>query len=86
MSLEIEGFTPRQRELADRIWALETPEQVVEFFNTLPKNFLHDAYVVYRMIIEACWDDMDLEDCAEANEVITRHQQWCRDMPGKTFG
>lgn len=72
MDIEIEGFTPRQRELADRIWALETPEQVVEFFNTLPRNLLHDAYVVYRMIIETVWDDMDLEDCAEANEVINR--------------
>lgn len=72
MDIEIEGFTPRQRELADRIWALETPEQVVEFFNTLPRNLLHDAYVVYRMIIETVWDDMDLQDCAEANEVINR--------------
>ena len=70
MDIEIEGFTPRQRELADRIWALETPEQVVEFFNGLPRNLLHDAYVVYRMIIETVWDDMDLDDCAEANDVI----------------
>jgi len=72
MDIEIEGFTPLQRELADRIWALETPEQVVEFFDILPKNLLHDAYVVYRMIIETVWDDMDLADCAEANEVIER--------------
>ena len=72
MDIEIEGFTPLQRELADRIWALETPEQVVEFFDILPKNLLHDAYVVYRMIIETVWDDMDLADCAEANEVINR--------------
>lgn len=70
MNIEIEGFTPLQRELADRIWAMETPEQVTEFFETLPRNLLHDAYVVYRMIIEYCWDDMDLGECEEAHSVI----------------
>ena len=72
MNIEIEGFTPRQRELADRIWALESPEHVIEFFDTLPRNLLHDAYVVYKMIIETVWDDMDLGDCTEAHEVIER--------------
>ena len=72
MNVEIEGFTPLQRELADRIWAIESPEALIEFFDLLPRNLLHDAYVVYRMIIETVWDDMDLGDCAEAHEVIER--------------
>ena len=72
MNIEIEGFTPRQRELADRIWALDSPDDVVAFFNSLPRNLLHDAYVVYKIIIETVWDDMDLGDCAEAHEVIER--------------
>ena len=70
MNLEIKGFTPPQRELADQIWAIESPEALVEFFELLPRNLLHDAYLVYRMIIETTWDDMDLGDCAEAHEVI----------------
>ena len=72
MNVEIEGFTPLQRELADRIWALDSPDDVVAFFDTLPRNLLHDAYVVYKMIIETVWDDMDLGDCTEAHEVIER--------------
>jgi hypothetical protein len=75
MNVEIEGFTPLQRELADRIWALDSPDDVVAFFNTLPRNLLHDAYVVYKMIIETVWDDMDLGDCAEAHAVIERVRQ-----------
>ena len=77
MNIEIEGFTPLQRELADRIWALDSPDDVVAFFDTLPRNLLHDAYLVYRMIIETVWDDMDLGDCAEAHAVIER----VRNMP-----
>lgn len=72
MAMEIEGFTPRQQELADRIWALESPEHLVEFFETLPRNLLHDAYVVYKMIIETTLDDWDWSDCSEAHEVIER--------------
>jgi len=72
MNVEIEGFTPLQRELADRIWALDSPDDVVAFFDTLPRNLLHDAYVVYKMIIETVWDDMDWSDCSEAHAVIER--------------
>ena len=70
MNIEIEGFTPLQRDLANKIWAMESPDDVVAFFNTLPRSLLQDAYLVYRMIIETAWDDMDLGDCAEANAVI----------------
>ena len=70
MNIEIEGFTPLQRDLANKIWAMESPDDVVAFFNTLPRSLLHDAYVVYRMIIEAAYDDLDYSDCAEANAVI----------------
>ena len=68
--MEISGLTPLQRELADRIWAIDGPDQLVEFFQTLPRNLLHDAYVVYLMIIQACWDDTDLGDMTEAQAVI----------------
>lgn len=70
MQIEVEGFSPIQRELADQIWALDSPEQLVEFFRILPRSLLHDAYVVYHMIMQAVWDDTDLGDCAEAREVI----------------
>ena len=72
MNMEIEGFTPLQRELADRIWAIESPEALIEFFDLLPRNLLQDAYVVYKMIIETTLDDMDWSDCSEAHEVIER--------------
>lgn len=70
MTVEIKAFTPRQRELADHIWSIETPEQLVKFFEVLPQDLLPDAYFVYKMIIETVMDDMDWGDCVEANQVI----------------
>lgn len=77
MNIEIEGLSPIQHEIADRIWSLETPDQLVEFFQLMPKNLLHDAYVVYHMIIWACIDQNDGNECIEANEVI----EYIRNMP-----
>lgn len=70
MDMEIEGLTERQRELADRIWAIQSPDHLVEFFQTLPRSLLQDAYFVYKLIIEHALDDMDYGDCSEALEVI----------------
>jgi len=70
--IKIEGLSPLQHELADRIWGLESTDQVVAFFDLLPKNLLHDAYVVYQMIIWAYMDEMDPGDMAEAQELIQR--------------
>ena len=63
--MEIAGFTPRQIDLANRIWALDTPEQIIEFFDTLPRSLLVDAYTVYQMII---WEFQDQEDPGEMTE------------------
>lgn len=68
--MKLSGLTPLQSELADRIWAIESPEALVEFFDLLPRNLLHDAYMVYRLIIETAWDDVDFGDMIEAREVI----------------
>ena len=77
MSIEIEGLSPVQQEIADRIWNLDNPDQVVEFFQLIPKSLLHDAYVVYHMIIWACLDQDDGGDCTEAHAVIER----ARNLP-----
>ena len=63
--MEIAGFTPRQMDLANRIWALDSPEQIIEFFDTLPRSLLVDAYTVYQMII---WEFTDQEDPGEMTE------------------
>ena len=51
--IEIQGFTPLQRDLADRIWSMDTEREVTEFVGTLPKSLKREAWVVMQMIIAA---------------------------------
>ena len=61
--IEIQGFSALQRELADRIWSLDTQGQVEEFVGTLPKSLKREAWVVMQMIIAAELDTyMEVSD------------------------
>lgn len=64
--IEIQGFTALQRDLADRIWSLDTQDQIAEFVTTLPKNLKREAWVVMQMIIAAELDNvMEVEDAVK---------------------
>ena len=77
MSIEIPGLTPLQMELADQIWSMESMEDVLAFFDSLPRNLKVEAYVVYTMILWAWQDEEPVGDCAEALEVI----DYVRNLP-----
>ena len=51
MTNGIEGFSPLQKDLADRIWALDTELEVSAFIMSLPRSLKREAYVVMQMII-----------------------------------
>ena len=72
MSMEIEGLSPLQQEIADQLWSLESPEQITEFFSLLPRSLLHDAYVVHQMMMWACRDSLEPDDFEAAHWVIER--------------
>jgi hypothetical protein len=68
--MQIEGLSPLQRELADRIWACESKEAVLELFDTLPRSLKVEAYVVYQMILWTWLDEEPVTDFSEALAVI----------------
>ena len=70
MSIEIPGLSARQIDLANRIWNMDTTEEIMAFFDTLPHRARIDAYVVYSMILWAWQDEEPVGDCVEAREVI----------------
>jgi hypothetical protein len=70
MSIEIPGLSPRQIDLANRIWSMDSIEEVVAFFDTLPQRAKIDAYIVYQMILLAWQDEEPVGDCVEARAVI----------------
>ena len=70
MSIEIPGLSARQIDLANRIWSMESTEEVLAFFDTLPHRARIDAYIVYTMILWAWHDEEPVGDYAEARAVI----------------
>jgi hypothetical protein len=61
--VQIQGFTALQRELADRIWSMDTQAEVDEFVTTLPRSLKREAWVVMQMIIAAELDNyMEVTD------------------------
>ena len=48
---KIQGFTPLQKELADRLWSIDTQQGVEQFVTSLPRNLRREAYTVITMIV-----------------------------------
>jgi hypothetical protein len=72
--ITIEGFTPLQRDIADRLWELDSPEEVAAFMLSLPKNLRRTACVVHDMIIAASIDELvaKMPQYPEAEELVDR--------------
>jgi len=51
--ITIEGFSPLQREIADRIWSMDTEHEVQSYIYGLPRRQRRQAWVVMQMIIAA---------------------------------
>lgn len=56
---EIQGFTALQREIADRIWSMDTQEEIQQYVLSMPKNLRTHAWIVMNMIIAAELDQTD---------------------------
>jgi acyl-CoA reductase-like NAD-dependent aldehyde dehydrogenase len=68
--IRLEGLTPLQAELADRLWQLSTPEQVSEWLATLPQALRRQAQSLMYLITVECIDQDPLDDLSEALAVI----------------
>jgi hypothetical protein len=59
LTLEIDGFNIRQRVIADILWAMDTPEQVSSFIESLAPDAAREAHVVMTMMTWAMLDTVD---------------------------
>jgi len=69
MDITITGLTPLQRDLADKIWACDSEDDVVEFIGALPKRLRGQARLVHELMMAAVWDDV-VEKQQEFPEVM----------------
>jgi hypothetical protein len=49
--ITVEGFSPLQRELADKMWALDSFEDLEDFILSLPRNLRRTAITVRDMLV-----------------------------------
>ena len=70
MSLQIQGLTTLQRAIADMLWSLDTEQEIVEWFGTLPANIRPIAHSVLSIMVYEQIDQTPIEDFSDAQEVI----------------
>jgi hypothetical protein len=64
VSIEIKNLTPEQVEMLDAMWACESSEEYLDWYNLLDAEDQHMADVLQRMIILETMDEM-LEEVSD---------------------
>ena len=70
--MKIEGLTPLQHEILERIWSMDSKEQVMAWFETLPSNLRKTAHAMLMMVVIEMIDEEPCEDLRLAQMVIDR--------------
>jgi hypothetical protein len=70
--IEIHGLSERQREIADMLWTLSSTQELREWFDSLDRDTLFEAYIVHQMMLLAFLDQEPLGRMKEANQLIDR--------------
>ena len=70
--IQLDGLTPLQQELAERMWAMESMDEIVSWVQMMPRSVALQAYIVMQMIIAAEIDRQAEDDVSEAAAIIDR--------------
>ena len=70
--IELTGLSPLQRELADRMWQMDSIDEIVACVNSMPRSVALQAYIVMQMIIAAEIDRVAESDVSMAAALIDR--------------
>lgn len=76
MTIRLEGLTPLQVELCDKIWGMETQEEVIEWFDTLPNSLKITAHAMLHLIIAEMIDQQEIptEQFEEVRELLKNYR------------
>ena len=70
--IELTGLSPLQRELADRMWQMDSRDEIVAWGQSMPRSVALQAYIVMQMIIAAEIDRAAEDDVTMAAALIER--------------
>lgn len=75
--ITVEGFTAVQRDLANQIWGLDSPEEVQTFVQNLPTRWLRrQGQIVHDMLVAAYIDEVvaEMPRFPEVEELVDKFQ------------
>ena len=70
MTIQLEGLTKQQYQIADMIWSCDTQADVDRLIRNLPPEYKQDAITIHELMIAAVFDDYmeiteDVKDCID---------------------
>jgi hypothetical protein len=75
--IELTGLSPLQQELADRMWQMDSIDEIVTWVQSMPRSVALQAWIVMQMIIAAEIDRQAESDLSQARSVLDKI---CRDQ------
>lgn len=74
--IQLEGLTPMQVKLCDKIWSMDTQEEIVEWFNTLPRRLQIQAHAMLMMITAELLDQEEFttEDLESVRNILEQYR------------
>lgn len=70
--IRIDGLTPLQMEILERIWSMDSQAEVMAWFDTLPRNLRQTAHAMLMLVVIEMIDEEPCEDLRLARAVIDR--------------
>jgi hypothetical protein len=69
--ITINGLTKRQKNMLDTMWALDSEEDYLEWYQTLSVNMQREADLLQRMVIIESAEE-DLKDLTQAKQALMK--------------
>jgi hypothetical protein len=71
MTIELQGLTKQQYQIAELLWSCDTQAQVEQLKSSLPPEYRRQADVVHELMIAAVFDQY--EDIDEYTKTLIDH-------------
>jgi hypothetical protein len=74
--IQLQGLTPLQVKLCDKIWSMDTQEEIVAWFDTLPYRMKIQAHAMIYMIMAELLDQEEFteEDLASVRNILEQYR------------
>lgn len=74
--MQLHGLTAQQIEICNKLWGMETEDEVLEWFDTLPQNLKFEAHLILSLILLEQLDEtvaqMSELEMIESQEVLSK--------------